>query len=149
MNIEILPSEVINQIAAGEVVERPSHLVKELVENSLDAGATQIEVEIAFGGKQVRVRDNGCGVAYKDLPLVLARHATSKIRHFSDIWSLSSYGFRGEALASIAAVSRIKLVSKTEEQESAYQLESEFGQFEEPLAIGGETGHNDCDKRSF
>ena len=140
MNIEVLGSEVINQIAAGEVVERPSHLVKELVENSLDSGATQIEVEIAFGGRQVKIQDNGCGIAHGDLPLALARHATSKIRGFSDLWSLSSYGFRGEALASIAAVSRVKLVSRAEGQEEAYQLESEFGKFEDPLVVGGEQG---------
>ncbi len=140
MNIEVLSQEVVNQIAAGEVIERPSHLVKELVENSLDAGATEIEIEFAFGGKQVRVHDNGKGISKKDLPLALIRHATSKIRCFPDIWSLNSYGFRGEALASIAAVSKVKLSSKTDLQETAYQLDSHFGKFEEPVAIGGELG---------
>ena len=139
-DIEILPSEVVNQIAAGEVVERPSHLVKELIENSLDAGATEIDVEFAFGGKQVRIHDNGCGMSRENLSLALARHATSKIRHFPDIWSLDSYGFRGEALASIAAVCKVKLVSKTQEQELAYQLESEFGKWEEPQPLGAEVG---------
>ena len=139
-DIEILPSEVVNQIAAGEVIERPSHLVKELVENSLDAGAAEIEVEFALGGKQVKVRDNGCGMSKKNLSLSLMRYATSKIRHFSDIWSLNSYGFRGEALASIAAVSQITVVSKTWEQDSAYQLDSQFGKFEEPFPTGSEIG---------
>ena len=135
-----MPTEVVNQIAAGEVVERPSHLVKELVENGLDAGATEVEVEFSFGGKRVRVHDNGCGISQKNLHLALARHATSKIRHFQDIWSLGSYGFRGEALASIAAVSKVRLVSKTAEQKFAYQLNSDFGKLEEPSALGGETG---------
>ena len=140
MDIEVLSPEVVNQIAAGEVVERPSHLVKELVENSLDAGATEIAVEFAFGGKQVRIKDNGCGISKEDLPLALARHATSKIRQFPDIWSLNSYGFRGEALASISAVSKVTLTSRPAKQEVAYQLNSDFGKFEEPLALGGETG---------
>src|SRR5687768_15113754 len=98
MSIQRLDNEVINQIAAGEVVERPSHLVKELIENSLDAGATQIEVEYDQGGRRVRVTDNGSGIDQKDLQLALARHATSKISKADDLWNLSSYGFRGEAL---------------------------------------------------
>ncbi len=110
--INILQSQVVDQIAAGEVVERPSHLVKELVENSIDAGASEIEVEFDQGGRYVQVVDNGVGINSQDLGKALARHATSKINAADDIWSIQSFGFRGEALASIAAVSRLDLISK-------------------------------------
>lgn len=139
MSIVRLDNEVINQIAAGEVVERPSHLVKELIENSLDAGATQIEVEYDQGGRSVRVTDNGSGISKQDLPLALARHATSKISKADDLWNLHSFGFRGEALASIAAVSRVDLVSR-KNGESAYKLTSEFGQLTEVVPSGGNVG---------
>jgi DNA mismatch repair protein MutL len=138
--INLLPSEVVNQIAAGEVVERPSHLVKEIVENALDAGATQIEIEFDQGGRRVRVTDNGSGLTPADLPLALARHATSKIAAADDIWKLHTFGFRGEALASIAAVSRLKILSRTEGAESAYNLKAEFGQVGLLEAAAGNLG---------
>ncbi len=139
MSIQRLDSEVINQIAAGEVVERPSHLVKELVENSLDAGSTQIEVEYDQGGRHVRVTDNGSGIKKEDLALALARHATSKISKADDLWNLHSFGFRGEALASIAAVSRVELVSRIA-GEQAHKVSAEFGAQTEVQPSGGNQG---------
>lgn len=138
--IQTLSDEVIDQIAAGEVVERPAHLVKELVENSLDAGATQVSVEFAEGGRYVKVTDNGSGIPSKDLAKALDRHATSKIRLSDDLWKLRSYGFRGEALASIAAVSRLTLISKTRSQDTAHRVISEFGERAAIEPIGGSLG---------
>lgn len=126
-SIQVLSPDVVNQIAAGEVVERPSHLVKELLENSLDANSTQIQIDVNFGGKFIKITDNGDGIEKDDLPLALQRHATSKITQTNDLWNLSTYGFRGEALASVAAVSKLTLMSKSKKSKSAFQIKSDFG----------------------
>ena len=116
--VQILSKETSELIAAGEVIERPSSIVKELIENSIDSGATAITVEIKHGGiSYLRVTDNGCGIDYEDVPTAFLRHASSKIRNKSDLDSILTLGFRGEALASICAVAKVDVLTKTPDEQ--------------------------------
>ncbi len=138
--IKHLSEGTISQIAAGEVVERPAHLVKELVENALDSGANDIEVDFDDGGRFVKVKDDGQGISKDQMPLALARHATSKISETNDLWKIKTFGFRGEALASIASVSDLTLISQVSGETLSYRLRSVFGKEEDIETIGGNRG---------
>ena len=140
-NIVLLDDLTINQIAAGEVIERPASVIKEMVENSIDAGATNITVEIKNGGiSYIKISDNGKGIAHDDLEIAFERHATSKIRSAQDLDTVTSMGFRGEALASIAAIANVELISKTAEQEIGYRVVVEAGNILEKEEAGCRTG---------
>ncbi len=142
MPIQRLPPQLVNQIAAGEVVERPSSIVKELVENCFDAGASNVSIEIEQGGIQlIRIRDNGCGIEKDELPLALSRHATSKINSLHDLEQVMTMGFRGEALPSISSVARLTLISRVAEAHCAWRVfadgrEQDFNPEPDPHPLG-------------
>ncbi len=140
-NIVLLDELTINKIAAGEVIERPASVIKEMLENSIDAGASNIIVEIKNGGiSYIKVTDNGKGIAQDDLEIAFERHATSKIRSAGDLDMVTSMGFRGEALASIAAISRIEMIAKTQEQQTGYKIVVEGGDILEREEVGCQVG---------
>ena len=139
--VRLLDTNTSNQIAAGEVVEKPASVVKELVENALDAGADSIEVTIFEGGTEyIRVADNGCGMTEQNARMALQRHATSKIREVDDLRSLHTLGFRGEALPSIASVSRFELLTRPQQEELATSIKVNGGEEEECIQTGGPAG---------
>src|ERR1700747_571355 len=140
--IRVLSDAVANKIAAGEVVERPASVVKELIENSLDAGATELRIEIESGGRRlIRVADDGCGMLRDDAMLAFERHATSKLRDVKDLLSIATLGFRGEALPSIASVSRLLLETRSAEEATGTRIEIAGGKMLrcEEAALGGGT----------
>ena len=141
MPIAVLNESVVSKIAAGEVVERPASVVKELLENALDAGSQSINVEIVGGGRKlIRVSDDGAGIPAAEVELALARHATSKLRSAADLNGIETLGFRGEALASISAVSRVQLVTRVPSEHIAMRLSAEAGKITNRASIGAPRG---------
>ena len=140
-NIVLLDEHTINKIAAGEVIERPASVVKELVENSIDAGATKIDIEVQNGGiSYIRITDNGKGIAPDDMEIAFEKHATSKIRSADDIENVLTMGFRGEALASIAAIARVEMTSRQPDRDEGYRVIIEGGNILEKGECGCPTG---------
>ncbi|MEG0216471.1 MAG: DNA mismatch repair endonuclease MutL, partial [Hungatella sp.] len=140
-HISVLDQNTINKIAAGEVIERPSSVVKELLENAIDARATAITVEIKEGGISfIRVTDNGCGIPKEDVPLAFLPHSTSKIKSVEDLFMVSSLGFRGEALSSIAAIAQVELITKTDDQLTGIRYQIEGGEERSLEEIGAPEG---------
>ena len=134
MRVKELPPLIASRIAAGESIHRPASVIKELIENAIDAGATELLIDIEQGGVQlIRIQDNGCGIYPDDLKLALSHHCTSKIQNDEDLYTLSTLGFRGEALASVAAVARVKIESKQQEGEQAFCIESQGGVIDDEL----------------
>jgi DNA mismatch repair protein MutL len=139
--IKLLPQIIVDKIAAGEMVERPASVVKELIENSIDASATEIKIEIEEGGKKlIRVSDNGTGISRDDMELLFVSHSTSKISDEKDLFAIKTLGFRGEALGSIASISQVRIISKTASEESGWEIKSQGGKRELPAPIAASKG---------
>lgn len=150
MTIRKLPTVLVNQIAAGEVVDRPASIVKELVENAIDAGSTRVDVHIEHGGRDlIRISDNGCGIAPDEIELAVTPHATSKISEEADLASIASLGFRGEALASIGSISHVSIKSRRAEDESGICIEVDGGEMSSPRPIPMSAGTTVEVKRLF
>src|SRR4051812_34025330 len=141
-SIHQLSPSLVNRIAAGEVIERPASVVKELVENSIDAGAMQITVEVEDGGRElIRVIDDGSGIPVGELPLAFASHATSKLQSDEDLFAIATMGFRGEAMASIGSVSHSRILSRTNDSPGgAYEVHNRGGAISDPQAAAGNVG---------
>ena len=139
--IQILSSETSEKIAAGEVVERPTSVIKELTENAIDSGATEIFVDLENGGHSlIKITDNGCGISKDELPIAIQRFATSKITKFEDLFTINTLGFRGEALPSIGAISHLEIISKQRDEDFAYMIAIEGGQIVETREASGSDG---------
>ena len=150
MTIRKLPPVLINQIAAGEVVDRPASIVKELVENAIDAGSTRVEIALENGGiDSIRVSDNGSGIAPEEIELAVTPHATSKIAAEEDLAAIASLGFRGEALASIGSISHLILTTRRFADESSVQIEVDGGSMSHPKPVAGNAGTKVEIKRLF
>src|SRR5438105_3916377 len=139
--IQQLPESVITKIAAGEVIERPASVLKELLENSVDAGAARIDIDVEQGGADlIRVADDGCGIVAEDLPLAFASHATSKLQNADDLFRVATLGFRGEALASVGGVAQVTLQSRPGEQSSGAEITCHGGEISEVRPWNGTPG---------
>ena len=146
--IQKLDEAVVNRIAAGEIVVRPCAAIKELVENSLDAGSRSIQIHVKQGGlKSIEIRDDGCGISKVDLPLVCERFATSKLTNFDDLYQLNTYGFRGEALASLSYAAHVKIVSKIADSPCGYVCEYQDGTIRPSTSIKACAGDLDVASR--